>query len=66
VALIPQAFMLNVTDAAIADLHSRLSRTRLPDQAPIQPGPLVLTLDTYADCSHIGKTDLTGECRRQH
>jgi microsomal epoxide hydrolase len=26
--------MLNVTDAAIADLHSRLSRTRLPDQAP--------------------------------
>jgi pimeloyl-ACP methyl ester carboxylesterase len=34
VALIPQAFMLNVADAAIADLHSRISRTRLPDQAP--------------------------------
>ena len=34
VAPIPQAFTLNVADATIADLHSRLSRTRLPDQAP--------------------------------
>jgi hypothetical protein len=34
VPLIPQAFTLNVAGAAIADLHSRLSRTRWPDQAP--------------------------------
>ena len=31
---IPQAFVLKVADEAIADLHDRLLRTRLPDQAP--------------------------------
>jgi Epoxide hydrolase N terminus len=30
----PQAFVLKVADEAIADLHDRLSRTHLPDQAP--------------------------------
>jgi hypothetical protein len=34
VTTIPQAFVLKVADEAIADLHDRLSRTRLPDQAP--------------------------------
>jgi hypothetical protein len=34
VTTIPQAFALKVADEAIADLHDRLSRTRLPDQAP--------------------------------
>jgi hypothetical protein len=34
VTAIPQAFVLKVADGAIADLHERLSRTRLPDQAP--------------------------------
>jgi pimeloyl-ACP methyl ester carboxylesterase len=34
VAAIPQSFVLKVPDEAIADLHDRISRTRLPDQAP--------------------------------
>ena len=33
----PEAFRLHVPDAAIADLGDRLSRTRLPDQAPGEP-----------------------------
>jgi microsomal epoxide hydrolase len=33
----PEAFRLHVPDAAIADLRDRLSRTRLPDQAPGEP-----------------------------
>ena len=33
----PQAFALHVADSAIADLRERLSRTRLPDQAPGDP-----------------------------
>ena len=34
----PAPFTLAVPDAAIADLRERLSRTRLPDQAPL-PDP---------------------------
>ena len=33
----PEPFTLNVTEAAIADLRERLSRTRFPDQAPGEP-----------------------------
>ena len=33
----PEAFTLNVPDAAIADLRERLARTRFPDQAPGEP-----------------------------
>jgi pimeloyl-ACP methyl ester carboxylesterase len=33
----PEAFSLNVPDAAIADLRERLARTRFPDQAPGEP-----------------------------
>jgi microsomal epoxide hydrolase len=33
----PQPFRLHVPDAALTDLRERLSRTRLPDQAPGEP-----------------------------
>ncbi|MBD2750730.1 epoxide hydrolase [Microvirga sp. BT688] len=33
----PQPFSLHIPDAAISDLQQRLSRTRLPDQAPGEP-----------------------------
>jgi pimeloyl-ACP methyl ester carboxylesterase len=33
----PQQFRLHVPDAALTDLRERLSRTRLPDQAPGEP-----------------------------
>jgi microsomal epoxide hydrolase len=33
----PEPFRLHVADTAIADLKDRLSRTRLPDQAPGEP-----------------------------
>jgi pimeloyl-ACP methyl ester carboxylesterase len=33
----PEAFSLHVPDAALMDLRERLSRTRLPDQAPGEP-----------------------------
>ncbi len=33
-AAAPTAFTLQVPDAAVEDLHARLARTRLPDQAP--------------------------------
>ncbi len=33
----PEPFRLHVPDTAIADLQDRLSRTRLPDQAPGEP-----------------------------
>jgi pimeloyl-ACP methyl ester carboxylesterase len=33
----PEGFILNVPDAAIADLRERLARTRFPDQAPGEP-----------------------------
>jgi microsomal epoxide hydrolase len=33
----PEAFSLHVPDAALTDLRERLSRTRLPDQAPGEP-----------------------------
>jgi pimeloyl-ACP methyl ester carboxylesterase len=33
----PEAFSLDVPDAAIADLRERLARTRFPDQAPGEP-----------------------------
>jgi len=33
----PEAFSLNIPDAAIADLRERLTRTRFPDQAPGAP-----------------------------
>jgi microsomal epoxide hydrolase len=33
----PEAFSLHVPDAALTDLRERLSRTRLPDQAPGTP-----------------------------
>lgn len=33
----PEAFRLHVPDVAVADLKDRLSRTRLPDQAPGEP-----------------------------
>ena len=33
----PQPFVLRIADAAIADLKSRLSLTRLPDAAPGEP-----------------------------
>ena len=33
----PTPFTLSVPDAALADLHERLSRTRFPDQAPGVP-----------------------------
>jgi len=33
----PRPFTLNVSDEAIADLRERLTRTRLPDQAPGAP-----------------------------
>jgi pimeloyl-ACP methyl ester carboxylesterase len=33
----PKPFTLRVADAAIADLHDRLARTRWPDEPPVQP-----------------------------
>lgn len=33
----PESFSLHVPDSALADLRERLSRTRLPDQAPGEP-----------------------------
>ena len=33
----PRPFHMHVADSAIADLHERLARTRLPDQAPGEP-----------------------------
>jgi hypothetical protein len=33
----PQPFVLNIPDAAIADLKTRLALTRLPDAAPGEP-----------------------------
>lgn len=33
----PQSLKLHVPDAALTDLHERLSRTRLPDQPPGEP-----------------------------
>src|SRR2546430_15802595 len=33
----PQAFVLRIPDAAIADLKTRLSLTRFPDAAPGEP-----------------------------
>ncbi len=36
----PTPFTLTVPDAALADLRERLARTRFPDQAPGNLGPM--------------------------
>jgi microsomal epoxide hydrolase len=33
----PTPFSLRVSDAALADLHARLARTRFPDEPPLEP-----------------------------
>jgi pimeloyl-ACP methyl ester carboxylesterase len=48
----PQPFQLHVSDAALADLQERLSRTRLPDQTPGEPwayGTDVAYMSTLVD-----------------
>ncbi len=45
----PQAFVLRIPDAAIADLNNRLSLTRFPDAAPGEPWAYGTSVDYVRD-----------------
>ena len=45
----PQPFRLNVPDAAIADLKTRLGLTRFPDAAPGEPWAFGASVDYVRD-----------------
>ena len=45
----PQAFVLRIPDADIADLKTRLSLTRFPDTAPGEPWAYGTSVDYIRD-----------------
>ena len=45
----PEEFVLKIPDAAIADLKTRLSLTRLPDAAPGEPWAYGTSVDYIRD-----------------
>src|ERR1051326_8021350 len=53
----PEAFTLNVPDAAIADLRERLARTRFPDQAPGAPWEYGTNVDYLRGLVEYWRTD---------
>ena len=51
----PQPFTLNIADAAIADLKTRLALTRLPDSAPGQPWAFGASVEYVRDLTAYWK-----------
>jgi pimeloyl-ACP methyl ester carboxylesterase len=53
----PMPFRFEVPDAALADLHERLSRTRFPDEPPVEPWSTGTSLAYLRDLTKYWQND---------